>query len=295
MAESASARENVVTLSQHSVPLTAAQRKVVADLLPELADRLDLAKNNSRTISFTINELQAIRQKAQEAIRHAETGMIRNSLRHIIEATSKAIEESQGIGSIPSSERLYQFKITLVESKPPIWRRIQVKNSTLDKFHERIQTAMGWTNSHLHRFEIKGERYGDPENLDDGYDDFHCVDSKTTKISDIVPKDGKRIHFLYLYDFGDNWRHEVIFEGCLRAESGQRYPLCLEGQRACPPEDVGGIWGYADFLEALADPSHEEHEEFKQWAGNFDPEEFDTEKMTKMMKRGLPDWRQSDG
>lgn len=274
-----------MTLSQHSVPLTAAQRKVVADLLPELSDRLDLSKKNSRTISFTVKELQTIQQKAQEAIRHAETGMIRNSLRHIIEATSKAIEDSQGIGSIPISERLFQFKITLVESKPPIWRRIQVKNCTLDKLHERIQTVMGWNNSHLHRFEIKGERYGDPEYLDDGYDDFRCVDSTITKISDVVPKDGERIHFLYLYDFGDNWRHEVIFEGCLRAEAGQRYPLCLEGEKNCPLENVGGVWGYAEFLEALADPSHEEHEEFLEWAGNFDPEDFDAVKMTREMRK----------
>lgn len=274
-----------MTLSQHSVPITAAQRKVVADLLPELSDRLDLSKKNSRTISFTVKELQTIQQKAQEAIRHAETGMIRNSLRHIIEATSKAIEDSQGIGSIPISERLFQFKITLVESKPPIWRRIQVKNCTLDKLHERIQTVMGWNNSHLHRFEIKGERYGDPEYLDDGYDDFRCVDSTITRISDVVPKDGERIHFLYLYDFGDNWRHEVIFEGCLRAEAGQRYPLCLEGEKNCPLENVGGVWGYAEFLEALADPSHEEHEEFLEWAGNFDPEDFDAVKMTREMRK----------
>jgi hypothetical protein len=274
-----------MTLSQHSVPITAAQRKVVADLLPELSDRLDLSKKNSRTISFTVKELQTIQQKAQESIRHAETGMIRNSLRHIIEATSKAIEDSQGIGSIPISERLFQFKITLVESKPPIWRRIQVKNCALDKLHERIQTVMGWNNSHLHRFEIKGERYGDPEYLDDGYDDFRCVDSTITRISDVVPKDGERIHFLYLYDFGDNWRHEVIFEGCLRAEAGQRYPLCLEGEKNCPLENVGGVWGYAEFLEALADPSHEEHEEFLEWAGNFDPEDFDAVKMTREMRK----------
>jgi hypothetical protein len=294
MAECSSARENVVTLSQHSVPLTHAQRKVIADLLPELTDRLDLSKKNSRTISFTVNELQTIQQKAQEAIRHAETGMKRNSLRHIIEATTKAIEDSQGIGSIPASERLFQFNITLVESKPPIWRRIQVKNCTLDKFHERIQTAMGWNNSHLHRFEIKGERYGVPEYLDDGYDDFHCIDSTITKISEVVPEDGKRIHFLYLYDFGDNWRHEVIFEGCLRAESGQRYPLCIEGERACPPEDVGGVSGYLEYLEALADPSHEQHDEFLEWRGPFDPEKFDSAKTTKLMRRGLPDWRQHE-
>ena len=230
---------------------THAQRKVIAELMPELANRLLLDSSNQRTLAFTLNELQTIRQKAHEAIRHADTGMIRNSLRHIIDATTKAIENSEGIGSIPASERLYQFKITLLESTPPIWRRIQVKNCTLDKFHERIQTAMGWTNSHLHQFEINGERYGDPELLDDGFEDFDCVDSTVTKISEIVPKDGKRFGFRYQYDFGDNWQHEVVFEGCLRTETGQRYPLCLEGERACPPEDVGGVWGYAEYLEAL--------------------------------------------
>ena len=201
--------------TSHRIALTAAQRKVVAELMPELADWLLLDTQNQRTLPFTLDELQSIQQKAHEAIHHAETGMIRNSLRHIIEATTKAIDDSQGIGSIPSSGRLYQFKITLLESQPPIWRRIQVKNCTLDKLHERIQTAMGWTNSHLHQFEIDGERFGDPELLDDGFEDFECVDSTVTKISDIIPKDGKRFRFLYEYDFGDDWEHEVLFEGCL--------------------------------------------------------------------------------
>jgi len=271
---------------------THAQRKVVVELMPDLADRLLLDTSNQRTLPFTLDELQSLQQKGLEAIHHAETGMIRNSLRHIIEATTKALEDSQGIGLIPASERLYQFKVTLLESKPPIWRRIQVKNCSLDKLHERIQTAMGWTNSHLHQFEIEGERHGNPELLDDGFEDFHCVDSTVTKISEIVPKDGKRFQLLYQYDFGDNWEHEIVFEGCLRAESGQRYPMCIEGERNCPPEDVGGVWGYAEFLEALADPNHEQHEDFVEWAGDFDPDEFDAMKTTKAMRRGLPDWRQ---
>jgi len=278
--------------SSHNVLLTTAQRKVVADLLPKLTDRLKLDEKNSRTISFTSKELESIRERAEASQSHADTGMIRNSLRHIVDAVSKALDEFTGIGSIPVSERLYQFKITLLESQPPIWRRIQVKNCTLDKLHEHIQTAMGWTNSHLHQFEIDGERYGDPELLDDGFEDFHCVDSTVTKISEIIPKDGKRFKFTYEYDFGDDWQHEVIFEGCLRAEKGQRYPLCVEGQRACPPEDVGGVWGYAEFLEAIADPKHEQHDDFLEWAGDFDPEEFDAGKTTKEMRRGLPDWRQ---
>ena len=222
----------------------------------------------------------------------AETGMKRNSIRHIISGTSKFIEEANGIGAIPASERLYQFKITLLESSPPIWRRIQVKNGTLDKLHENIQTAMGWTNSHLHQFEIDGERCGDPELLDDGFEDFECVDSTVTKISEIVPRDGKRFRFLYEYDFGDGWEHEVMFEGCLKAEKIDRYPVCVEGERHCPPEDVGGVWGYAEFLEAIADPRHEQHDDYIEWAGEFDSEAFDAGEMTKAMRRGLPDWRQ---
>lgn len=274
-----------------AVLLTQAQRKVVADLLPKLADRLKLDEKNSRTISFTAKELETIRLKAEAARSHADTGMVRNSLRHIVDAVTKALEESEGIGSIPVAERLYQFKITLLESQPPIWRRIQVKNCTLHKLHEHIQSAMGWTNSHLHQFEIDGERYGDPELIDDGFEDFHCVDSTVTKISEIIPKDGKRFQFTYQYDFGDNWQHEVLFEGCLRAENGGRYPVCVEGERNCPPEDVGGVWGYAEFLEAIANPKHEQHDDFVEWAGEYDPEEFDAGKATKAMRRGLPDWR----
>lgn len=274
-----------------SICFTEAQRKAIAGILPKLADRLKLDEKNSRTISLPLDELQTIHLKAEQAIPKADTGMRRNSLRCIADATTKAIEDSQGIGSIPGSDRLYQFKITLNDYEPTIWRRIQVKDCTLDKLHERIQTAMGWTNSHLHEFTIDGERYGDPALLDDGYEDFYCVDTTVTKISQIVPKDGKRFDFLYQYDFGDSWNHKVLFEGCLRAESGQRYPLCIEGERACPPEDVGGIRGYAEFLEALADLNHEQHEDFVQWGGDFDPEMFDAAKTTKAMRRGLPDWR----
>lgn len=280
-----------MSASSINVLLTQAQRKVVAELLPKLADRLKLDEKNPRTISLTSKELEAIQQKAA-ARSNADRGMKRNSLRHVVDAITKALAESEGIGSIPAPERLYQFKITLLESKPPIWRRIQVKNCTLDTLHEHIQTAMGWTNSHLHQFEIDGKRYGDPELIDDEFEDFHCIDSTVTKVSEVVSKTGKRFHFQYEYDFGDDWQHEVLYEGCLRAEKGQRYPLCVEGERACPPEDVGGVWGYAEYLEARADPKHEQHGEMLQWRGPFDPEEFDAEKATKAMRRGLPDWRQ---
>ena len=192
----------------------------------------------------------------------------------------------------PTTTQLYQFKITLLGSQPPIWRRIQVQDCTLDKLHEHIQTAMGWTNSHLHEFEIKGERYGDLELLDDGFEDFECEDSTTTMLSEILPKTGKRFAFKYEYDFGDSWEHEILFEGSPAFDPKAKYPLCLEGERACPLEDCGGVWGYGDLLEAIRNPKHEEHESVLEWiGGRFDPEVFDWKKATREMKKGLPDWR----
>jgi hypothetical protein len=185
-----------------------------------------------------------------------------------------------------STNSVYQFKITLLGAEPPIWRRIQVKDCTLDKLHEHIQTAMGWTNSHLHQFDIKGERYGDPELLNDGFEDFECVDSTTTNLSQILPKTGKRFSFKYEYDFGDGWEHEVLFEGSPTIDPTAKYPLCIQGERACPPEDCGGVWGYDDFLEAIRSPKHEEHENMLEWIGGpFDSEDFDPKQATKAMRK----------
>ena len=187
---------------------------------------------------------------------------------------------------------VYQFQITLLGIKPPIWRRIQVKDCTLDTLHEHIQTAMGWTNSHLHQFEIHGKRYGDPTLLGDGFEDPECVDSTKTTLGDILPQTGNRFTFRYEYDFGDGWQHEVIFEGHPPVDPKTKYPVCLEGTRACPPEDCGGVWGYGDFLDAIRNPEHEDHSSMMEWiGGRFDPEEFDAKQATKAMKKGLPDWR----
>jgi hypothetical protein len=274
------------------VRLTQAQRTVVAEIIPELADRLKLNERNQRTIEFTLAELKAIKTKAERGIHKATTGMVRNSLRHVADLTTRALDRSQGVGAIPATERVYQFKITLMDSHPPIWRRIQVKDGTLDRLHEHIQTAMGWANSHLHHFRIGEQHYGDPELMQENFEEFGYLDSMATKISDILPKSDKRLRFEYEYDFGDSWNHEVLFEKIVPAEPGRKYPLCLEGARACPPEDVGGVWGYADFVEAIRNPEHEEHEGMLEWVGGFfDPEKFDPATATKAMKKGLPDWR----
>jgi hypothetical protein len=274
------------------VKLTQAQRKVVAEIAPELTDRLKLDEKPQRTIPFTLAELAAIQEKAGKAMRHTSTGMKRNSLRHVTDLTAQALDRSRGLGAIPAAERLYQFKITLLDTQPPVWRRIQVKDGTLDKLHEHIQTSMGWTNSHLHHFQIGEQLYGDPMLMQENFAEMGYEDSTSTKLSNILPKSGKRFGLEYEYDFGDGWRHEVLFEGCVRAERGKRYPICIEGVRACPPEDVGGPWGYQEFLEAIADPEHEEHDGLLEWAGgSFDPEAFNSAAATRAMHRGLPDWR----
>ena len=195
-----------------------------------------------------------------------------------------------------AASTVFQFKITLLETKPPVWRRIQVEDCTLDKLHEHIQTAMGWTNSHLHRFVINGIIHGDPELLYDGWvDEERPINSRRLKIGKIVPKSGQRLKFKYEYDFGDGWQHEILFEGRPTKAAGTRYPLCLEGERACPPEDVGGVWGYEEFLAALANRKHPEHKRLLKWiGGKFDPEAFSADEATWAMREGLPDWREME-
>lgn len=175
----------------------------------------------------------------------------------------------------------YQLKITLKNIRPPIWRRIQVNGDiTLFKLHRIIQAVMGWYDYHLHRFEIYGIEYGVPTP-----DDFYPVkNEKRVKLSKLVTEENDR--FLYEYDYGDSWEHEILVEKILPAEKGMYYPVCIKGKRACPPEDVGGAWGYADFLEAIRDPDHPEHEDYANWLEeDFDPEEFDLEEINRMLEK----------
>jgi hypothetical protein len=275
------------------VSLTRAQRVAIADLFPQMADRLKVDLNRQTKIAFTVPQMQAIWWCAGEAVPTATSGMKRNSLHCIIAAFRQAIEDAHGIAAIAPSKRLYQFKVTLLHIDPRIWRRIQVKDCSVDKLHECIQTAMGWTNSHLHRFEIQGIVCGDPELVCDNPESFVGINSREAMVSQMVPQSGSRFQFSYEYDFGDCWRHEVLFEGCLASDRGVRYPKCLEGERCCPPEDVGGVSGYEEFLEVIADRSHSEHNEWMIWAGgDFDPERFDPKVATRDMQQGLPDWRQ---
>jgi hypothetical protein len=187
---------------------------------------------------------------------------------------------------------VYQFKITLLGVKPPIWRRILVPECTLAELHAHIQCAMGWTNSHLHQFRIGDQYFSDPTLMEDAFDELECEDSTVVRLSDIVPPNKKRFRLVYEYDFGDSWEHEVLLEAVLPPEPGVNYPLCVTGKRACPPEDIGGVWGYADFLQAIVDPKHELRDMIdSSFAREFDAEKFDPADATKAMHVGLPDWR----
>jgi hypothetical protein len=279
---------------QFPIRLTEAQRKILAESLPSFADRLRLDEVNERMVWCSLDELKLIHEEAEMAIGAAQSGMKRASLRLIAYNTKQAIASFEGIGAIPAKERIYQLRIELTGVRPAIWRRIQLRDCVLDKLHERIQTAMGWTNSHLHHFTINGKLYGDPWLLQEEFAAMSYTNSRNVTLSQIVPPSGRRFRFDYGYDFGDEWRHEVLFEGCLRAEPGRRYPWCVEGERACPPEDVGGVSGYARFVRVMANSDHKEHKRLRTWIGGlFDPESFDAEKATRRMQRGLPDWRKS--
>jgi hypothetical protein len=180
--------------------------------------------------------------------------------------------------------QVYQLKITLRHIKPPVWRRVQVNDCTLATLHDIIQTCMGWDDDHLHEFSIGHEHYGDPEQWHDDFgDDMEVGNEGKITLSQLV---GRRVKKLtYVYDMGDNWEHEIQIEKVLPAEAGVRYPRCIAGKRACPPEDCGGAWGYGDLLGAIENPRQERHAELLDWiGGEFDPEAFDIEAVNKELR-----------
>ena len=181
--------------------------------------------------------------------------------------------------------QVYQLKVQLKGARPPIWRRILVTDvALLDEFHHTIQISMGWTNSHLHQFIVGKRRYGmtDPEFGMDWDDDL--LDESDFRVKDILNEVGDSV--LYEYDFGDGWEHQIKLEKIIPFDATLVLPQCIKGKRACPPEDVGGIYGYKEFLEKWEDESHPEHEDVLEWAGDYflGPEEFDLEETNDILR-----------
>ena len=179
--------------------------------------------------------------------------------------------------------RIYQIQVTLGEIRPPIWRRIQVtSDTTLRKLHRILQEVMGWEDYHLHQFIIDELDYGEPD-LEIDYGNPTKSD-RTVRLSEVVSR--PKTKFAYEYDFGDGWWHEILIEKILPPQEKVRYPVCLAGKRACPPEDCGGPPGYAEFLEAIRDSNHERHEELLEWiGGSFDPDAFDLNQINTQLRR----------
>ena len=177
---------------------------------------------------------------------------------------------------------IFKIKVTLQGIEPPIWRSFQIQShKNLHELHQTLQAVMGWTDSHLYAFTQGGRYYGDP----DDFEDLEAIDARTIRLDQVI--DGKGSELNYEYDFGDYWQHELVLEEIVKAGPGRTYPICLDGNGACPPEDCGGTSGYERLVEALRDPHHDDHIDMWLWGGdNYDPEAFDVDRVNEILSRG---------
>ncbi|MEU5722193.1 plasmid pRiA4b ORF-3 family protein [Micromonospora sp. NPDC047738] len=178
---------------------------------------------------------------------------------------------------------IYQIKVSLRGARPPIWRRLEVPaDVSLAQLHVLIQLAFAWTDSHLHVFETPYGSFGRPD-----ADLGHRAASGAT-LEQVAPAVGDKLR--YTYDFGDNWEHDILVEKVLDRAASVTYPRCVAGRRAAPPEDCGGVWGYGELVEILADPTHPEHGDRLDWldlddATDFDPARFDAKAVTAVLQQ----------
>jgi hypothetical protein len=171
-------------------------------------------------------------------------------------------------------EVIVQIKIKLLGvSKPPVWRRLQLAADTrLDHLHEIVIAAFGWENYHMHVFTSGHQEFGEPD------PELGFNDERRVTLGELIGGVGDRLR--YAYDFGDNWEHEIVVEDLLDADPDTHYPVLVAAKGACPPEDCGGPWGYADLKAILADPSHEQHQEMLDWLGLDNSSAFDPNAVT---------------
>ena len=178
---------------------------------------------------------------------------------------------------------IYELKVTLMEIEPAIWRRFRVPSDMkLCCLHSALQVIVGWTDSHLHMFEKDGINWGVVEWDETG--DLELENEDHVLIGDVLKAAGDTLR--YTYDFGDDWVHEVVLEKILPTDPETKRPVCVAGERRAPPEDVGGPHGYAEFLEAVFDPKHEQFEQYRHWVGKpIHAEEFDVAAVNRKLSR----------
>jgi hypothetical protein len=186
-------------------------------------------------------------------------------------------------GETPVRE-IFQIKVTLSDSDPEIWRRLLVPaNITLHAFHILLQVAMGWHGSHMHEFRKGKQFYGTPNPEERFFDVPRTIDDRNVRMDKVLLRLGS--NFVYTYDMGDSWEHAIVLEKRLPVDPNLKYPACLGGERACPPEDCGGIYMFRQLLEAYHDPQHERHEEMLEWVGeDWDPDAFSLDRVNQRLR-----------
>ncbi|MGO4917471.1 plasmid pRiA4b ORF-3 family protein [Pseudogemmobacter sp. W21_MBD1_M6] len=180
-------------------------------------------------------------------------------------------------------EPIARIRITLEDTDPPVWRELDVPlSTTLAAMHDIIQVVMGWWDYHLYEFEIGDRNYGVPSS-DDALYDRKVYKASALRLANVLER-GVR-NFFYVYDFGDNWRHRISIVEVRQGDADIEYPRFVSGARRAPPEDVGSISGFEDFLEAMADSDHEQHDQMLEWYGKpFDPEDIDERRLHLIIK-----------
>ena len=174
----------------------------------------------------------------------------------------------------PSTDVIVQINVKLLGvSKPPVWRRLQLRADTrLDHLHEMIVAAFGWQDYHMHVFASGPDEFGVPD------PELGFADERRVSLGELIGGVGDQLR--YTYDFGDDWQHEIVVEDLLDADPEIHYPILVAAKGACPPEDCGGPWGYAELKEILADASHEQHQQMLDWLGLENSSAFDPDAVT---------------
>jgi hypothetical protein len=283
-------RAGGVTDERLDLKLSEAQRRTIlkyADVPAHLANALSAQGAADATTQFTLDELDELLDRLEIAVNRAKANEKQKALRIM-----RKVAGLLGSEFIPShvsahqtsqkASTIFQIKMTLKGIDPPIWRRIHTPDCTLEELHEIIQVTMGWEFEHPYRFTIGGVDYSDPAMTSDE----EVEDACGTRLSAVLPTENRRPRFSYEYDFGDEWIHQLVVEERFLPAEGVKYPTCVGGQRACPPEDCGGPWAYSDFVEALGDPDHPRHEEVLEGVGGeLDPERFDQQAVNNRLRR----------
>ena len=203
--------------------------------------------------------------------------------------TSQALKRSSKSARFQASPSVFILKVELVDSEPLIWRRIYVDGRTrLNAFHHILQAAMGWSDAHLHEFTFREKRYAPPDE-EDQFQEVETLDESKFRLNQLLQTGD---FFEYVYDLGDSWQHGITVESIRDLNISNNFggEVWVEaGQRACPPEDAGGIWGYQESLATLEDnPYSEEAKLIREWAGlDFDPERFDRQATNATLNRML--------